>query len=162
MNIQFIPATENYYDAIGSLITSPEELYLVCPSGRYPWDAEQLKTIAAQRHALTVGVLNNTVVAFANLYDLVPQRSAFIGNVIVAKGCRGQGLGKALIQYMMKTCQTDYQVLPHISVFNNNTRALLLYTALGFVPYAVEPKFDLNKTSVALIHMSHKQNMQSI
>ncbi|MEO0869076.1 MAG: N-acetyltransferase [Cyanobacteria bacterium J06642_11] len=153
--MKFIPATENNYQAIGHLVTSPEELYLVCPTGRYPWDVSQLRTIASQRHALTVGLIDQTVVAFSNLYDLVPQRSAFIGNVIVAKDHRGQGIGKALIQHMMTICQTTYGAVPHLSVFNNNTRALLLYTALGFVPYAVETRFDLHQNKVAMIHMRY-------
>ncbi|MBX2864023.1 MAG: GNAT family N-acetyltransferase [Leptolyngbyaceae cyanobacterium MAG.088] len=153
--MKLIPATEHHYPAIGRLVTSPEELYLVCPSGKYPWDVEQLQVIAAQRHALTVGIVDNVVVAFTNLYDLVPQTSAFIGNVIVAQSYRGQGLGKVLIKHMMAVCRDKYQVVPHISVFNDNTRALLLYARLGFSPYAVEPRLDLNNKTVALIHLNY-------
>ena len=153
--MQFLPATEQHYGAIASLVTSPEELYLVCPHGQYPWDVAQLRAIAAKRHSLTVGLVDDSVVAFSNLYDLVPQQSAFIGNVVVAKKYRGQGMGKALIQQMVATCQTQYQAQPHLSVFNGNTRALLLYTSLGFVPYAVEPKLDVQQARVALIHMKY-------
>lgn len=35
--VEFIPATEQHYAAVGNLVTSPEELYLVYPSGHYPW-----------------------------------------------------------------------------------------------------------------------------
>lgn len=153
--MKFIPATEQHYVAIGSLVTSPEELYLVCPNGRFPWDRDQLAAIAAQRHGLTVGLSHNQVAAFANIYDLVPQQSAFIGNVIIAKAHRGRGFGKALINHMTHICRDTYQVIPHISVFNNNARALLLYSTLGFSPYAVEPRLDLANNKVALIHMKH-------
>lgn len=153
--MKFIPATEQHYSAIGNLVTSPEELYLVCPSGKFPWDIEQLKVIAAKRHGLTVGIIDNQIVAFANFYDWVPQQSAFIGNVIIDRAYRGRGLGKALIRHMIQTCCDTYQAVPHISVFNDNTRALLLYTGLGFSPYAVEPKLDLNNNKVALIHMKY-------
>ena len=151
--MKLLPATEQHYVAIGNLVTSPEELYLVCPSGNYPWDVEQLKAIAAKRHSLTVGIVDDEIVAFANFYDLVPQTSAFIGNVIVAQSYRGRGLGKILIQHMVKTCQHKYKAVPHISVFNDNARALLLYSDLGFSPYAVEQKLNLGGDRVALIHM---------
>ncbi|MBT9311683.1 GNAT family N-acetyltransferase [Leptothoe kymatousa TAU-MAC 1615] len=158
VNVQFLPATENHYGAIGNLVDSPEELYLVCPTGHYPWDEEQLQAIATQRQELTVGQIDSTIVAFSNLYDVVPQQSAFIGNVVVAKAHRGKGLGKCLIQHMAQVCQTKYQAWPHLSVFNNNTRALLLYTELGFRPYGVESKLDLNQDRVALIHMKYGAN----
>ncbi|MEO1180238.1 MAG: GNAT family N-acetyltransferase [Cyanobacteria bacterium J06636_28] len=154
--MKLLPATEQHYVAIGNLVTSPEELYLVCPSGNYPWDVEQLKAISAERHSLTVGIVDDKVVAFANFYDLVPQTSAFIGNVIVAQSYRGKGLGKILIQHMVKTCQHTYQAVPHISVFNDNARALLLYSDLGFRPYAVEQKLNLGGDRVALIHMKYE------
>ncbi|MBE9067052.1 GNAT family N-acetyltransferase [Leptolyngbya cf. ectocarpi LEGE 11479] len=153
--MQLIPATEQHYSAIGHLVTSPEELYLVCPNGHFPWDVEQLKTIAAKRHGLTVGIMDNRVVAFANLYDLVHQQSAFIGNVIVAPDYRGRGLGKTLIHHMINVCQDKYQTSPHISVFNDNTRALLLYAELGFTPYSLEPRLNLHQDKVALIHMKY-------
>ncbi len=160
--MKLIPATEEHYAAIGNLVTSPEELYLVCPNCKYPWNVEQLQVTAANRHALTVGIVDNIVVAFANLYDLVPQTSAFIGNVVIAQSHRGQGLGKVLIKHMMATCQDKYQVLPHISVFNDNTRALLLYTKLGFVPYAVEPRLNLSNKTVALIHLKYADHPTEI
>lgn len=156
--MKLIPATEQQYSAIGNLVTSPEELYLVCPNGQFPWDVEQLKTTAAKRHELTVGIVDNRVVAFANLYDLIPRQSAFIGNVVVASEYRGRGLGKVLINHLIAICKDNYQAVPHISVFNDNTRALLLYAALGFAPYAVEPRLDLNNETVALIHMKYSDD----
>lgn len=153
--MELIPAIEQHYPAIGNLVTSPEELFLVYPSGYFPWDVEQLKAIAAVRHELTVGIVNGRVVAFSNFYDLVPHKSAYIGNVIVAPDYRGQGLGKTLIKHMMHACQEKYQAIPHISVFNGNTRALLLYAELGFTPYAVESKLNLTGNRVALIHMKY-------
>lgn len=153
--MELIPAVEQHYPAIGKLVTSPEELFLVYPSGHFPWDVEQLKAIAAVRHELTVGIVNDRVVAFSNFYDLVPQKSAYIGNVIVAPAYRGQGFGKSLIKHMICACQEKYQAIPHISVFNDNTRALLLYADLGFIPCAVESKLNLTRDRVGLIHMKY-------
>ena len=40
-----------------------------------------------------------------------------------------------------------------ISVFSDNTPALLLYSKLGFEPYQVEQRKNFNKDRVALLHM---------
>lgn len=153
--MQFVPASEHYYDAIAHLIISPEELVLVHPSGRYPWDEEQLRAIAQERHNLTVGLIDGEVVAFSNLYDVQPHQSAFIGNVIVGKAARGRGVGQALIRHMMAICQQKYHACPHLSVWNGNTPAILMYSKLGFRPYQIEPRVTQTGEPFAMIHMRY-------
>ena len=152
--MEFVPAMEDHYAAISHLIISPEELALVCPTCRYPWDTEQLRAIAQERHALTVGLLNSEVVAFANLYDVEPNKAAFIGHVIVGHSARGKGVGQGLIRHMIDICHQQYHAIPHLSVLNLNTPALLLYTKLGFRPYEVERRVSQKGEPFALIHMS--------
>lgn len=153
--ISFLPATEDLYADIANLATSPEELYLAYPNGAFPWDIAQLQLLARQRIDLTVALEDNKVVAFANLYHLNPGVSAFIGNVIVAPSHRGKGLGKALTNYMVNLCRTQYGATAHLSVFNFNTKALLMYTGLGFVPYAIDIRQNLKAENVGLIHMKY-------
>ncbi|MCD8547201.1 MAG: GNAT family N-acetyltransferase [Aeromonadaceae bacterium] len=102
--MDFTPATPAHYAGIAALIPDAQALYLVHPAGHFPWDAEQLARLAQERSHLTVGLLDGQVQAFANLYQLVPGRSAFLGNVVVAQACRGQGLGAALVQHMLGIC----------------------------------------------------------
>lgn len=151
--VKFIPATKEHYDSIIKLIRSPEELYLVYPSGTYPLDHEQLDHLSKTRSNLTAGLLNNKLVAFANLYNVKPNNFAFIGNIIVSSDHRGQGVGKAITHYMVKLCREKHNALARLSVFSFNTPALLLYTELGFTPYEVEQRKNLNGEKVALIHM---------
>ncbi|MES9943937.1 MAG: hypothetical protein ABW080_03145 [Candidatus Thiodiazotropha sp.] len=40
---------ESHYDAIVALFTSPEEFYLIYPSGSWPFDRSQLQRLATQR-----------------------------------------------------------------------------------------------------------------
>jgi len=40
-----------------------------------------------------------------------------------------------------------------VSVFSENTRALLLYKSIGFIPYEVEERINTKSKRVALIHM---------
>ncbi|AJR08556.1 GNAT family N-acetyltransferase [Photobacterium gaetbulicola] len=151
--MELLNAEKEHYQQIGRLVNSAEELYTICPSGSYPWDEEQLSEIAETRLNLTICSVEGCVAAFGNIYNVVPGESAFIGNIIVGDNYKGQGIGKKLIQYLSELCEESYDAIPHISVFGFNTHALLLYTRLGFVPYAIEERTSLNGETVALIHM---------
>ena len=41
----------------------------------------------------------------------------------------------------------------HLSVFNQNTKALLLYSSFGFKPYGIEERRDHTNKKAALLHM---------
>ncbi|MEJ2445652.1 MAG: GNAT family N-acetyltransferase [Exilibacterium sp.] len=155
--MHIIEATEEQYGDIARLIESPEELFLVHPKGSYPWDVAQLKKLAEDRPNFTVCIVQGEIAAFANLYNVVPGKSAFIGNVIVAEKHKGQGIGKTLTMHMVKICHQQYKAAPHLAVFGFNSRALLMYAGLGFQPYAVEPRKNLKGEVVALIQMRFVQ-----
>ena len=155
--MQITEAIEAQYKEIGSLISSPEELYLIYPSGRFPWDVAQLKQLAEIRSDFTVCIVQGEIAAFANLYDAAPGVSAFIGNVIVSEKHKGKGIGKALTLHMIDLCREKYRAVPHLAVFGFNARALLMYAGLGFVPYKAEPRKNLNGETVALIQMKYEQ-----
>lgn len=151
--MQLVNAGKEHFAAIARLVSSPEELYWVHPGGQYPWSAAQLGQLAEARANFTVAVVDGEVAAFANLYNIEPDESAFIGNVIVAEAFRGRGIGGRLIRHMAALCVQAYAAEPRLSVFSANTRALLLYTGLGFEPYAVEARTGLQGEPVALVHM---------
>jgi len=149
-------AERNHFEDICKLITSPEEMYLVYPSGRYPLDLVQLEHLKSVRDDLSIISLDNKVIGFANIYDIKEGQSAFIGNVIIDKAQRGKGYGLALIKHMMELIKTKHKALPHLSVFGNNVKAIMLYKGLGFVPYDVEERNDNTGQKVALFHMRHE------
>ena len=94
------------------------------------------------------------MIAFANLYDLVPGQHAFIGNVVVDTDYRGQGLGRNMVEYMLQKIYREYDLAEaRISVFSENSAAVLLYTSLGFEPFAIEERLNPQGKRVALIHM---------
>ncbi len=150
----FRAAEEGDFPAVAALVQGAEELFRVYPRGSYPLTLEQLRTLAKVRSDLTVATVDGTVAGFANLYDLVPGERAFIGNVIVACTLRGKGLGRALLRHMIGLAFDKYR-LPEvrISVFSDNTPALLLYTTLGFRPASIEERRDPQGARVALLHM---------
>ncbi|MCP5205755.1 MAG: GNAT family N-acetyltransferase [Hahellaceae bacterium] len=151
--MKFLEAGRNQFLEIATLPASAEELYLVYPSGHYPWSVEQLDKLYETRREFTVAVINGSVAAFANLYNVIPGKSAFIGNVIVADAYKGKGVGRALTGHMIRICTEKYGAAAHISVFGFNARAILMYASMGFTPYAVEARKNIAGESVALFHL---------
>lgn len=151
-------ATPADYPAIAALVPTRDELFLVHPSGKHPFSVDQIHSLARVRSDLTVAVRNDRVAGFANLYDVVPGRRAFIGNVVVDAAFRGEGVGRRLIEHMIALGFDRYNVAEMaISVFSHNVPALLLYGRLGFRPYAVEERRAPQGGRCALIHMALPQ-----
>lgn len=142
------------FEAIVRLVPSQEELFLVYPKGTHPFSVDQLRALAEIRKELTVVLKNKEVIGFANLYDLEDYHWVFIGNVVISRTFRATGLGRELIEHMVRVAFEKYG-LPEtrISVFNENTPALLLYASIGFKPYAIEARQNPTGKRVALIHM---------
>ncbi len=147
-------ANEDDFKSICDLVRNRDELFLIYPAATFPWTVEQLIELSKVRTELTVVSEGEQVIGFANLYDYEPKKLAYVGNVVVDSAYRSRGIGKAIVQFMLKIAFNKLS-LPEvrISVFNTNTPALLLYSSLGFVPYEIEERLDNNKARVALIHM---------
>lgn len=152
--LKFRDANELDFGEICKLIKTKQEMFLVYPKGSFPLTPEQLQQLSTLRKELTVAVNNNHITGFANLYDFEQDKYAFIGNVIIKQEHRGMGYGRLLISHMLKQAFEKYS-LPEvrISVFNQNTPALLLYSRFGFEPYMIEERIDSDNNKVALIHM---------
>ena len=147
-------ANADDYVAISSLITTPEELFRVYPAGRYPFTLEQVNQLALIRMELSVATVANKVVAFANLYGYEPNQHIFIGNLVIDQNYRGNGIGQGMVQYLLKQVFYKYRLMEaRISVFSDNTPALLLYSKLGFEPYRVEERKNFERQRVVLLHM---------
>jgi len=147
-------ATAEDFEAIVRLVPSKDELFLVYPKGTYPFTVEQVRYLSEVRKELTVVEREGEIVGFANLYDLESHKWAFIGNVVISRALRGTGLGQKLVDHMVRMAFKKYgSAETRISVFNENTPALLLYVGLGFRPYSIEARQDPAGRRVALIHM---------
>ena len=97
------------------------------------------------------------VIAFANLYGFEPGGHAFIGNLVVDRRIRGEGIGREMVRHMLRVLENKY-ALPEarISVFSHNFKALLLYSSLGFIPYGMEERLDTAGKRAALLHLVKK------
>jgi len=152
--IGFRAAGFDDYPAVCGLITSPEELFRVFPTGNWPFSIRQLHFLAEKRTDLTVVTSDNEVVGFANLYGMVPGKRAFIGNVILKASHRRQGIGKFLVQHMLDKIFILHK-LPEarISVFEDNKPALTLYTHLGFEVCGGDLRENPDGQTVKLLQM---------
>lgn len=147
-------ATPLDFGAIVQLVPTIDELFRVYPKGKYPFTVDQVRFLAESRQELTVAVEKGKVIGFANLYDVGQGQRACIGNGIVAREFRGQGVGRLLVSHMIRQAFDNYDVQEaRISVFNDNTPALLLYAGMNFKPYAVEERINPSGMRVGLIHM---------
>lgn len=135
-----------------------EELFFMFPKADYyPLSVEQLEAVVANRSDSTVILLDNEIVGFANFYEVKENNYCSIGNVIVSSHFRNKGIGKYLVEAMESIALEKYNVREiHISCFNTNTKGILLYSRLGYLPYEVEERLDKEERKVALIKMKRE------
>ena len=139
------------------------ELFYFFPSATYPLTLEQLEKQLSERHESMVMLENSSlkkkeIIGFANFYNVENRNIAFIGNIIIRPDKRGQGLGRKLVQTMIISGFEQFNLREvHLSCYRQNTPALLFYKQLGFKPYAIETRQDLNNQSTELIHLKVKK-----
>ena len=148
------PVEERDVPRICCFPQSEEELFYCAPKADFPLTPQQLFQAIGQRSDSTVVERGGEVVAFANFYRAETGGSCAVGNVVVAPGARGQGVGRCLLDHMVRLAFSKYQADEVIvSCFNSNIVGLLFYPALGFRPFAIESRQNRKGERVALIHM---------
>ena len=152
--IELREASARDYQEICDLIKSETELFMVYPTGTFPLDVKQLEDLSKERKDLTVAINDSKVIGFANFYNYVALKSAFIGNVVVKHRLRGKGLGRKIVSYMLDLAFKKHKLQEvHLSVFSHNIKALLLYSSFGFRPYDMEERRDHANKRAVLLHM---------
>jgi len=145
---------KNEYEFICQLPHNAEELYYMFPKAAYPLTVDQLETAINNRHDNTVILSDNTILAFANFYEVKENDYCSIGNVIVNPDFRKQGIGEFLIRTMEQIACTKYDINEiHLACFNNNTKGILLYAKLGYRPYEIEERINKEGEKTALLKM---------
>lgn len=141
-------------EKICQLPQNKEELFFMFPKADYPLSVEQLEAIVINRSDSTVILYDNEIVGFANFYEVKENNYCSIGNVIISSDFRNKGIGKYLIETMESIALKKYNVREiHISCFNMNTKGILLYSKLGYIPYEIEERLNKEESKVALIKM---------
>ncbi|WP_081960732.1 GNAT family N-acetyltransferase [Nitrincola sp. A-D6] len=143
---------------ICKLSETREELFYCYPSAAFPLSEAEVRQSIEKRSDSTVVEVAGQVVAFANFYRW-EKGLCSIGNVVVASGARGSGVGRYLINHMLKLGFEKHRAKTvSVSCFNRNVAGLLFYPKLGFQPYGIEQRVDYNGDRVALIHLKIEQH----
>jgi RimJ/RimL family protein N-acetyltransferase len=146
--------TEADISAICRWPQNDAELYYCFPKASYPLSPEQLADAIAQRAESTIIEIGGEAVAFANFYRWDHGGVCCIGNVIVSPAARRLGAAAFLMTHMCAVAFRTYEASQvRVSCFNQNTAGLLLYSSLGFQPFAIEERRDKNGARVALVHL---------
>ena len=98
-----------------------------------PWSEATFRGLLRRRDAdLVVAVANDAVVAYACFWCVVDQGE--LGNVAVAKGWRGRGLGARLLtEIIQRAAQRGVREV-FLEVRPSNAVARRLYDRFGFMP----------------------------
>ncbi|MET1078575.1 MAG: GNAT family N-acetyltransferase [Pseudomonas sp.] len=154
MPLSHRPVEEQDLPTLCGLAQDAEELFFFFPKARFPLTPAQLQENIAQRADSTVVLLEGQVVGLANFYRWESGGQCWIGNVIVAPSARGRGVARYLIGCLVEKAHDHHQASAvHLSCFNHNTAGLLLYSSLGFEPYAIEPYTGPQGQRLALIQL---------
>ena len=153
--IEIRAATTDDLLPISRIIPNQYELFRVYPKGQYPFTLQQVEQLYDERFEFTVVCDEDNIIGFANLYDREQDQYAYIGNVFIRPDCRGKGLGKLVLQYMIQAVFEKYHFAEaRLSVFADNQPAINLYRQYGFKEFSQEQRTDPNNDKKILLHMS--------
>lgn len=125
------------------------------PRAHYPLTPGQLQAIIDERHESTVILEKEEVCGFANFNLFEPGLRCGIGNVIVSPAYRSHGVGRALVNEMVRKALLEYDAKTvELSCFNLNTTGLLFYPKLGFRPVSMEERIDWQGQKIVSIHFA--------
>ena len=115
-----------------------------------PWSAEDfLEMVEADYAHYYVAESNGRIVGCCGVRNLMGEGE--ITNVVVAASYRGQGIGRQMLQYMLKEAKTFGIGDCTLEVRVSNTSAIRLYESLGFQGEGVRPRFYEKPVEDALI-----------
>ena len=121
----------------------------------FPLAPEALRASIATRQDSTVVLADDEVSGFGNLYAVEPGESCTIGNVVIDPARRRQGVARFLIETLIAIAAKKHGARSvRLVCFNRNIGGLLLYTKLGFVPYAIEARIGPDGAPAAAIRMT--------
>ena len=154
LKLTYRPVAEADLPVICRFPRTVDELFFMYPRATFPLTVEQLQKTIAERSDATVGLHQGNVVVFGNLSKWEHGGECTIGNVIVDPTLRGCGIGRQFVDHMTELARTKYQArIVSLNVLNENAPALLLYTKMGFAPFAVEERIHPCGKRVAAIRM---------
>jgi ribosomal protein S18 acetylase RimI-like enzyme len=132
--INALSAERTFVTFQGEVMTAEEELSYL---------NKQLERIENHRTVNLFIITENKIIGVSNI-DLKDKTQRHVGDlgITIAKEFRGEGLGKILMEYMLKEAEKQLTDLKFItlSVYGNNDRAQSMYKKFGFIEYGRLPE----------------------
>ncbi|MBP5661745.1 MAG: ribosomal protein S18-alanine N-acetyltransferase [Clostridia bacterium] len=126
-------------------IAAIEQVSFADPWSRTAFESELTNPLA--RYA--VAVEDETVLAYGGFWKIVDE--AHITNVAVAPQARRQGLGRAVMQELIRTAKEEHLAAMTLEARVSNRAALALYESLGFHVVGVRPGYYANGEDAAIL-----------
>lgn len=147
-------AKEEDFTVIAAFPENKTELFYMFPRGAFPLDPNHLLEVSRERFLPTVIESEGAVVGYSCFYGHEEGEKCWLGNFIIHPKSRGKGAATYLLETMMERAGEELRVRElHLVCHNPNTKALLLYTKLGFTPYGVRILKDQDDQPIAGITM---------
>lgn len=115
-----------------------------------PWSVQDfLEMVEADYAYYYVAEAEGEIAGSCGIRNIVGEGE--ITNVVVAQKYRGQGIGRALMEYMLKEAPSHGIGDCTLEVRVSNTPAIKLYESLGFKGEGIRPRFYEKPVEDALI-----------
>ena len=116
-----------------------------------PWTPAQLESqLPDEMHVFLVAEEAGSVLGYVGMMTVLDE--GYISNVAVAPEARRRGIGKQLIEELMRRAEERELSFVTLEVRQHNTPAIGLYAAQGFVPVGLRKNYyDAPKENALLM-----------
>ena len=98
-----------------------------------PWTRTQLASqLDENRHVFLAATTGENVLGYVGMMVVLDE--GYISNVAVAPEARRQGVGRALIEALLKRAEEMHLAFVTLEVRSSNAAAIALYSGFGFEP----------------------------
>src|SRR6266540_1370431 len=116
-----------------------------------PWSKTHFLDEIKSPHSFPLVALNHDGLVVGYICPMLLLDEGHILNVALRKEFRGQGLGKLLVENVLRECRERGASFVSLEVRPSNTAALSLYKALGFVEIGRRKKYYENGEDALLM-----------
>ena len=99
----------------------------------HPWDKESIESVVSDDNKICIVAVDESLVGY--IYASFVLDEAEIGNICIVPECRGQGVGRSLIDSMLSDLKSHGVCKVFLEVESDNASAIRLYERSGFVKY---------------------------
>ena len=99
----------------------------------HPWDKESIESVINDDNKICIVAVDESLIGY--IYASFVLDEAEIGNICIVPECRGQGVGRSLIDSMLSDLKSRGVCKVFLEVESDNESAIRLYERSGFVKY---------------------------